>query len=265
MRKTVIVMPYFDRQYQVNKTFESLKESKHDNFSVVVIDDYSPQEIELPSLPFKVDIIHPSVPKTWTNCSPVWNIGFHKALEQNPEIIILQSAECFHVGDLLSHADDNLTDDNYLAYGCFQIDRDTTFGEYDIDKLSKACNYKVSTCNGGKGQNAWWNHSIYEPQPQYWGCAITAKSLVAINGIDERFAYGYAIEDGYFLHQLNMYGLMIEIIDHPFVVHQWHSRIYPPNIHALVNKNKALQEELEKSTSYRAKHIITPDLVWNGI
>ena len=258
--RIVAVVPYFDRQYQLNKTLESLALSKHDDFSVVIVDDGSPERITLPSVPYPVTIL--DLEKgSWTNCSPVWNYGFNTALSINPDAIFLMSAECLHVGDVLTDVDSRLTDDNYLAYGCFQIDKETTYSnDVDLLDLSRKCNYKVTTSNKGNGQNAWWNHSIYEPQPQYWGCAITTKNLIKVNGIDERFADGYAIEDGYFIWQIEKMGLKIEIVDYPFVVHQWHERIYPPNVPTLVKKNKELYESLILQEDYRSVHTITPDL-----
>jgi glycosyltransferase involved in cell wall biosynthesis len=260
MKRIVIVMPYFDRQYQLDKTLATIIKSHHRDITVVLVDDGSiTKPVLRDDYPFFVYVVRPEN-KTWTNCSPVWNYGFNEALQFKPDIIILQSAECYWVGDLAMYAEEHLTDDNYIAFGCFQIDKETTFKEHDIVELSKACNYKVSTGNKGLGQNAWWNHPVYDRLPQYWGCAITAKNLIALNGIDERFADGYAIEDGYFVWQVEKLGLRIDITDYPFVVHQWHDRVYPPNVPALVKKNKELYEELIKLDSYRSKHTITPDL-----
>lgn len=262
--KITIVMPYYDRQYQLEKTLSTISKSAHSDFSLVIVDDGSPSPIKLPDVPFPVEIIR-ITSKSWTNCSPVWNYGFNKALEGSPDAIFLQSAECYHVGDVLSHVDQNLKEDNYLAYGCFQVDKSTTFSDHDIIKLSTDCRSKVTGNPGGNGQNAWWNHSTINPMPQYWGCAITANNIIKINGIDERFANGYAIEDGYFVWQIAKAGLRIDIIDYPFVVHQWHDRIYPPNVPSLVRKNKSLYESLIKKSGYRSIHTITPDLKWNGI
>jgi hypothetical protein len=115
-----------------------------------------------------------------------------------------------------------------------------------------------------KDDNAWWNHPIYNEVPQYWGTAITARNLVKLNGIDERFAHGYAYEDGYFVHQVENLGLRIDITAYPFVVHQWHERGLPAELEGKPNPNVPLYEELMKDDNYRAQHHITPDLVWSG-
>lgn len=124
----------------------------------------------------------------------------------------------------------------------------------------------IVTANpNGMGQNGWWNHSRYFYHPQYWCAAITTDNLIKVNGIDERFADGYAIEDGWFIDQVERAGMKIEIIDYPFVVHQWHDRVYPRNCMRLVEKNKLLWDRLKATNEYRSVHHITPDLKWNGI
>lgn len=263
MKKTVVVMAYFDRQYQLTKTLESLALSKHDNFSVVIVDDGSPNTINYQKLPFHVRV-HPLKDKTWTNCAPVYNHGFNFALLDNPDIIIIQSAECYHIGDVLSHADKHITDNNYIAFGCFRLDKETTFKKHNVLQLSKECNYRVDTDNDGLGQNAWWNHPVYQPLPQYWCGAITAKNLIKLNGIDERFAYGHAFEDGYFVHQVKNLGLSTEITKYPFVVHQWHPTADFAGKDDLYQRNRSLYLRLMQDREYKAHHLITQDLSWIG-
>ena len=259
LKKICIVMAYYDRQYQLDKTLQSFSESKHDNFSVIIVDDHSPQEIVLPELTFDVTILK-TPPHKWTNCCHVYNRGFVYAQSMEHDIIVIQSPECYHVGDVLMHINDNVKDDNYIAYGCFQIDKDTTFSEHDIISLSETNLFRVTANNGGLGQNAWWNHTVYQPLPQYWCTALTADNMRSINGIDERFATGYAVEDGYFLWQVEKLGLDIQIVDYPFVVHQWHDRLLPEGVPELVKKNQRLYDNLIKQDTYRSHHCITPDL-----
>jgi glycosyltransferase involved in cell wall biosynthesis len=262
MARIVVCMPYFDRQFQLDKTLATIAKSRHTDFSVVIVDDNSPRDIVRPYLPFKVDIIKLRE-KSWTNCAPVWNIGFAKALSYNPDIIVLQSPECYHVGDLISNAEKIVTDRNYLAFGCFRLNEKTTFSKHDIFKLAASHNYGVGS-EWDEDDNAWWNHPIYNEVPQYWGTAISARNLVNLNGIDERFAHGYAYEDGYFVHQVKNLGLRIDITAYPFVVHQWHERGLPAELEGKPNPNVLLYEELMKDDNYRAQHHITPDLVWSG-
>ena len=257
-------MPYYDRQYQLDITLMSLytQTLDHSDFNVIIIDDGSPNDIVIPNLPFEVEV-HKLGNKSWTNVAPVYNIGFEYALRKKPDIIIIQSPECYHVGDVLEYARHKITDYNYIAFGCFRIDKETTFSNHDILKLSNTT-HCVSSEDFKNGDNAWWNHPVYNRVPQYWCGAISTRNLVKLNGIDERFSYGYAREDGYFVHQVKNLGLDIEITDHPFVVHQWHEHIVPDDAERLVRRNTEIYDELMGDDNYRSQHIITPNLSWHG-
>jgi len=264
MARIVVCMPYYDRQYQLNKTLATMAQSKHTDFSVVIVDDCSPKDIVLPDLPFKVEVIK-LWKKNWTNCAPVHNIAFNKALEYKPDIIIIQSPECYHVGDILEYADKNITDENYIAFGCYQINKEVTFSNHDINEVVKRYWRKVDGDPKGEGYNGWWNHPEVYPLPQYWCCAISANNLIKMNGIDERFAAGYAYEDGHFIEQIKKMGLRIDIVGDLFVVHQWHNREYPRDTMILVERNRKLYLYLMGLKDYRSYHYITPDLKWSGI
>jgi hypothetical protein len=87
--------------------------------------------------------------------------------------------------------------------------------------------------------------------------AITTKSLIKLNGFDERFKDGCAYEDNYFLHQITMLGLKIEVTADPFVLHQYHSLAWDPSKWGI---NQRVFETLRQGKEYRAKHLLTPDL-----
>jgi uncharacterized NAD(P)/FAD-binding protein YdhS len=89
--------------------------------------------------------------------------------------------------------------------------------------------------------------------------AITTTNLKKLNGFDERMKDGIAYEDNVFVHQIKNLGLSIDIPDRPMVFHQWH---YNQGIHPqeLVEMNQALWLEIEQEKTYKAIHLITPDL-----
>lgn len=265
MPKISIVLTYHNRQKLLEKSLHSFAESEYKDFNVVIVDDCSPKDIKLPKLPYQVDILKLEN-KTWLNVAPVFNIGFKYALLANPDIIIFQSAECYHVGDVISYAA-RITDKDYISFGCFQIDKQSTLNGHDINALVKDFKPNQQGASRDIGQNCWWNHPIYAREGLYWCAAITAKNLIKLNGIDERFSYGYAHEDSYFLYQIEALGLVIEITSSPFVVHQWHPAMWSPGKgDELTKKNIELLDEGRYrlhdcgGKSYRSKHIITPDL-----
>jgi len=197
--------------------------------------------------------------KTWTNPASVFNNGFHHALQKHPDIIIIQSPECYHVGDILSFAS-QITEEDYISFGCFRIDMDTTYNPHNIMELIGDNSCALET---GR-QTAWWNHPVYNPLGYHWCSAITVNNLIKLNGFDERFSCGYAAEDNYFVHQIDVLGLNIKITEFPFVVHQWHHHDdFPPSLDKmeLVKRNLELFYDLSKENNYKAEHILTPNLI----
>lgn len=239
-------MTYYERQFQLTKTLLSLNNSKS-YFEVIIVDDNSKEDIQLPEISYPCKIIK-LTSKSWTNPEPVYNIGISKA-EGN--IIVLQNAECYHVGDVLKAAE-SVTDNNYISFSCFSLSKESTF------------NNKLPLNNIGAsrdGQDAWYNHPIYRPVCYDFCSAITARNLIKLNGYDERLSFGCGYGDDYLLARIKMMGLRITLMQDPFVVHQWHYNCpVPENKGELVLKNKNLYHALLQENNYRAKHLITPDL-----
>jgi glycosyltransferase involved in cell wall biosynthesis len=243
----IIVMTYYERQAQLEKTLKSISNAK-----VIIVDDCSPTDIVLPKLNYPVEVIKIKE-KWWTNPEPAYNIGLKRALDFKDDIII-QNAECYHVGDVVGYTQANLTINNYLAFGCFSLDKENTFKEHNIFELLNE--------QGAQYRNhlSWYNHPIYRPCAFEFCAAIKRENIIKLNGYDERFSQGIGCGDDYLLHRVRQLGLRVEIPVNPFVVHQWHEDSQcPPNARELRNKNKALISEL-KTTEYRAKHLYTEDL-----
>jgi len=251
-------MAYFDRQAQLDKTLISMTNSKQKDFNVIIVDDCSPKDLIIPPLPFEVIILKLSN-KSWFNSALVYNVGFLSALKRNPDIIIIQNPECYHVGDVLDYAT-KITDETYISFGCFSINEKTSSSEYDLNKVINENNYGVTW----DGQNAWYNHPVHCPVGFHFCTAITTKNLIKTNGFDERFLFGRAYDDDYLIHQIKSLGLKIEITTDPFVVHQWHYNCQAAGDKGLLwERNRILYQELVKTKNYRAMHLSTPNLDGN--
>lgn len=254
--KVVIVMTYYERQYQLSKTLKSLTHTAHKDFEVVVVDDGSKEDIipvTVSSFPLHILKIKN---KTWTNPEPAYNTGLNFAMTLKPDVIIIQNAECYHVGDVISYAT-TVTDKTYIAFGCLSLDKETTFKEHDAIELSKNCTRRAQF----DGDLAWYNHPVYRPNAFDFCAAVTADNMKLLNGYDERFSAGHAYGDNNLIERVGVLGLKVEITERPFVVHQWHySQELPAYFVRLNTKNKLLLLEIRKENSYRAKHIYTKDL-----
>jgi len=245
-----IVATYYQRQKQLIKTLDSFKQYNPDDFSVVIVDDNSPDDINLPGYSFDITILKLKE-KHWICPAPVFNFGFVEALKSKPEVIIIQNAECYHKGDIIGYIKNHLTDSNYLSFAAYSLGKGE---DVDINNLNPVG-------ASGNGDSAWYNHSVYRPEALHFCCAITAKNLIKINGFDERFAEGLGYEDNYLIHQIRTLGLKIEIIDDPFVFHQYHYDVKAFTFNAdIYNKTAALCTALKREKKYRAVHYITPDL-----
>ena len=250
MPKLSIVCTYYQRQVQLNKTLESFKQYNPDDFNVIIVDDNSPDDIQLPELSFEVTIIKIRE-KNWINPCVAFNTGFVEALKSNPDIIIIQNAECYHVGDVIEYVLKNVTETNYITFAAYSLSKEQ---DVNLKNLS-------NRLAGFNGDSAWYNHSIYRPEYLHFCSAITAGNLRKLNGFDERFAMGLGFEDNYLVHQVNMLGLEKLIIDDPFVFHQYHYDVPAFNFDDLLyGKTSTLCNYLKAEKTYRAVHLLTPDL-----
>lgn len=223
--KTAIVMTAYNRDELLRRTLESFQQYLAKDYFTVI--DKDPD------------------PKDYFNSGIAYNRAFLKALEQDPDIVIIQNAECYHAGDIIGYAEKHLTDKNYISFGCYSLPKDSLIPP--PIRWNEGASYD--------GQSAWYNHPVYRPVGYHFCAAITASNLRKLNGFDERFKDGKDYEDNYFLHQVRKLGLQIEITADPFVYHQWHY-IAP----RLGQSNKPVYDELITTENYRAVHLINQDL-----
>lgn len=247
--KVVIVMTYFDRQYQLDRTLKSIK-SEHKDFEVVIVDDCSKVTPQWCGYELPITVLR-TKDKQWIGGSPAYNAGIIEAINKGADIIILQNAETYHVGDIIKYAT-KVTDQSYISFGCFNLSKADTFRDHSIQKIIN----DVHAVNNE--DNAWLNHKTIRPMGYHWCSAITASNMRKLNGFDERFYEGYCFEDDEFLARVKILGLKVEITASPFVVHQWHDRNYvPANWNELFNKNGKLFEQVRDSGNYIAVHNFT--------
>jgi len=246
--KVTILMTYLNRPESLVWTLKSLLKYDPLDFDVLIVDDNSTEDIVLPDLPYNVKIIKFTT-EPWVHIyTGIVNMGMFYAINGGADIIIFQHSECYHVGDILGYAK-TITDDKYISFGCYALGANETPETVKI--IDRACT--------NDGQRSWYNHPTLRPVGYNFCCAITAKNLIKINGFDERFKDGCAYEDNYFLHQIAMLGLTVEITDDPIVYHQYHSVMWNPNPEGWI-RNQNLFYTLRQGMEYRAKHLLTPDL-----
>lgn len=266
--KICIVITYFDRQFQLEKTLKSFAKTEHKDFEVIIVDDCSlvPPIMGVHDFPIEV---YRTKDKKWLDGSPTYNLGILKAFQKNPDVIIIQNAETYHVGDVISYAS-TVTDKNYISFACYNLSKEDTFRIHyqnfalgnifrEIPNINDIIN-KNNNHAVNNDDNAWLNHKVIRPMGYHWCSAITANNMRKLNGFNENFSDGYCFEDDEFLARVRMLGLEVEITDSPFVVHQWHNRNYvPKNWNQLFQINKKLFEQVQRSNNPVAIHKFTKD------
>lgn len=241
-----IVMTYYNRLPQLLQTLESINQTRHDDFKVIIIDDASTQEITgLGDYKFQVDIYR-LIEKVSYNPGPIYNLGFKYAINDGADIVIIQNAECCHAGDVVAHAS-QIKPNEYLTYHCYSLASGQSVGSERRDLLPLQ-----------SGDEGWYNHEIIRPTMFHFCSAINTSDLIKLNGFDERFAEGICYDDDYFVHQIKNLKLDVRFVADPFVYHQYHS--IDPRNPVLTFKNEQLWRSLKDNDEYRAKHLITADL-----
>ena len=257
--KIVIVMTYFNRLFQLERTLASILRSRHKNFEIIIVDDKSDEVTDFSVYGKRIHSIRVGEEKNW--CNPVipYNLGIHKALTFHPSVIILQNAECYHYGDVLSYAARNVVYNNYLAFSALSLDKENTHLGVN-DELIKGLlpmEYAVPY-HPLVSELGWYNHPIILPRALDFCAAISTQNLRKLNGYDERFASHIWYGDDNLIGRVKKLGLRVEIPLDPFVVHQWHDHNHITEENSQ-DDGKALYESLEATGGHRAEHTYTPD------
>ncbi len=250
-RKIVVVMAYFNRESLVRKTLETIYETAHTNYEIVIVDDASEQSIE--DVFCDPGINHIRIPpkiKTWTCPVIPYNIGIARAFTYDPDIIVLQMAESYHVGDVLMYANDHVTEDNYVSFACWGDYERTTDTFKDIE------NDDPFRTDGGS--TGWYNHPKWRNRAFHFCNAYNTETLRDLNGFDERFKDGAGRDDDDLVRRLKAAGIAVLFTDEtqPFAVHQWHDRDHLNE--EMYQRNRVVYDSVVRENSgVRAQHVFT--------
>jgi GT2 family glycosyltransferase len=234
-----IVMAYHNRKEQLIRTLYSINETKYDKskLEIIIVNDNSLEQHSIDNLPslfkdlkFRIFNIKEEQ-KNWVcSCVP-YNIGFKHVIYDK---VLYQNPECYHMGDILTDINTNLSNKNYIPYACYSI------GEKEyIDNNYKNLVYSniqpPYACSNG-----WYNHSEINPKGYHFAAAITTDNLYKLGGFDEDYKDGVAFDDNEILRRIRLLGLEVVIINSPYVIHQWHDSVY--------HFNALTPEEVKKRT-----------------
>ena len=206
-----IVMAFYNRQALLDKTLESLDKSVIKDYELIIVDDAS----AVPLVCDRAKVIRVEKKDKWYTCSAVaWNMGLREA---KGDIIIMQSPECYHMGDILKYTIENIRSNQYISFGCYAIGREETTA------FHKGISPVILDKIVNNERHGWYNHTRHRPVAYHFCSAIMRGDMDMIGGFDERYGYGYAYDDDEFIRTVEYMGMDIKIVDDPFVIHQYHS------------------------------------------
>jgi len=249
--KLTIVTAYYNRRKLFSNTLKSISESKHKNdIEIIVVDDASKDNERIDDFPNMFDLNIKVIRideqnKHWINPCIPFNIGFKEA---HSDVIILQNPECIHYGDVIDYTLNNIDKNLYLNYAAYSIDNNNVnkinnLENVTIKDITNIINPLKNEPTILDGVNGWYNHSIYKPVKLHFCSAIMKSDLDDLGGFDERFANGIAYDDNEFLLRIKRKNMKIQMIDKPFVIHQYHGNTDNSNI-SLVQRNALLYKNL---------------------
>ena len=248
-RPLTIVITYLNRKRQLRNTLQSI-EKYGDDVNIIIVDDGSTDGEDIHCFEGNNVKIITIKNKTWMNPVIPFNVGFK---EVKSEIILMQGAECIHMGNIVEHILGNIKKNVYLSYAALSIDKTLTqrlFMKEDIYSIINPHLNDYINRNGGTG---WYNHSKYRPEALHFCCAIMREDLYELGGFDERYANGLGYDDFDFIHRIREKKMDIKIIDNPFVVHQFHEPFNPGPVPTLMAINEPIYKQAKLSNQYDVK------------
>lgn len=240
-KKISIVMSYHNRKSQLLTTLKTIMKSNHKNYEIIIVDDGSDENHRIEDL---VDLYHFQLirieknQKYYCNSCIPYNLAFKKA---TGTILLIQNPECCHIGDILAHVQNNLTENDYITYSCLSLPSDQ-----ENKKLSDILFHQKWLATQSQGPQSswtkeqhleiceqmiipniqkikpyiWYNHPIHNPSKLHFMSAIYKSHIDQIGGFDENYSDGYCFDDNEFLRRIEyQIGLKTHIV--PLITQQY--------------------------------------------
>jgi hypothetical protein len=253
MKRIVVVMTYFNREAQLLKTLGTIVDSGHDNYHVVIVDDGSekPLVLDMPHGPRETTVIRIEPEEKKGPYVVPFNVGIGYSFHERPDIIIMQNAECYHMGDVLMYANDHVSDNQGVSFACWNE-------EGRIADVMEAIRLEEEPGAREYG-TGWYNHRI-NARGYHFCNAYSRLAMIALNGMDERFMGGIGHDDDDLVRRQVALRLAMPITDEtlPFVVHAAHERVVIPPEDAARNQALFYKLKTVERNNFRARHLVTP-------
>lgn len=242
-----IVIPYYNRRSLLINTLKSIEFfSGGLDVEIIIVDDGSEEKInDIHSLFPNLKIVLVVIKKNksgWRAPAIAYNAGFDIA---KGDIILLNSCDCVHGGDILHFVQHHMYGNNYLCFA-------TLAGTEQINNFFSTVQWAEDTAYQATKQygfqNGWWRAHKTNRILIPFCASIFRSDLEKLNGYDERFADGIGYDDCDFIDRVGNLGLNMVLVDDPYCIHQYHELVQYTN-----DRNKRLLEDLTKEEPKRVK------------
>ncbi len=281
-----VVMGYYKRKPQLLKTLQYFNNNytKY-NYEVIIVDDNSETSHQLDDIVsnYNFPIKHVKISKEEKgdriNPCVTYNKGFNVAEGKR---VIIQNPECIHVGDVMQCVMENLNNNDYIAFSCYNcLSQELTEELLGNSNLINDKSYTFRNTPEFKSHfkvitgTPWYNHPIHRPVHYHFCAAIMNDNLKMLGGFNEEFSDGHSYDDNEILLSIH-YNLKLNIktldpnTSKCFVVHQWHARdaeskFTMQELKMKFNKNKMLYDNIRRE--HKKYHFNFPKLLhlyWDG-
>lgn len=227
--KYSIIMPYYNRASQLEKTLESFCDLYKDrnDFEVLLIEDSKNHAntiyhaafwkiVQSFKSKFNIYVLE----STFNLLSPVraFNYGVSQAEGQ---FVILTNPECLHSVDVLKGFDEEFArnEDCYVVCGCQALKQN---GSFDM----------------------WYQHSSHRNVCLHFCTALSRTLFKLLEGFPVEFDGGYCFDDDAFREKVKRAGIPFVLRDDLLVTHQWHIKERPAHWRELWLRNKNLYTQM---------------------
>lgn len=208
-----IVMTASNRSKQTYYTLNSFKNSVNKNIHVVLVDDSTSDPLDfniLSDYPFSIDFISiKREKKTWVNPCVNYNIGF---LFVKGGKVIIQNAEVFHVGDVLSYINDNVNDYSYYVF-----DVKSSNGYSSNEVLYSTVYHTIDIYNNSQlfntGATEWYQCSKHVNRKFHFLTAMSLETFKRIDGFSYDYSFGGSYDDNDLVLKIHAKNIPIVSID----------------------------------------------------
>lgn len=246
-KKICIVMTYYNRIEQLTNTLKTIEETQYPKelIEVICIDDRSviePCILDLSKYSYNIKLIYSNFERDNDIINPSY--AYNNAFKYiNGEYIIIQNAECMHIGDIISYAVNNLTKNNFISFPCWATPNESVSKELFDNRKNYNNIAEIININSNKLEDyplelkGWYNEKSLRPECLHF-CNAMHIDVLKKNGLfNIQINKLLGFDDNDFAERL-MFNNDLDIIipDHNyelFVVHQYHGKYNKPRPHGI--------------------------------